>query len=858
MSKTSKFFSQVCGFLLIAQVTFSANAQQTAAMNGTGGRSADSFDFSGAGNDTQWPSTKGAGNNTPCPTMDGSNCVGASLIDSGNLSSGNRAGERSNKNDGTANQDVNLQGMPRSLKEIGPDATEFQRFVTETTGRRLRLFGYALFNGHQNTFMPVQNIPVPADYVLGPGDEVVGRVWGSIDSPIRTTIDRNGQVSIPKVGTFSLAGVKASELESVLKAQIGRQFTNFSLSASLGTLRSIQIYVVGQARQPGIYTLSSLSTFVTALFASNGPTANGSMRNIQLKRDGKVIATMDLYAFITQGDKSQDRQLLPGDVIVIPPAGPRVAVLGVLDAPGVYELQSQNENLKQVLAYAGGTRALTSPHKVLLERISPDQFKAPRTVEERALDEQGLASTLRDGDLITLFKITPKFSNAVTLRGNVADPLRYSYKPGMTLSDLLPEKEVLLTPEYFSRKNALVEYERPRSGMGGNGDLFNRNGGQYGNDMRDARDTREGHDVRGGRDPRDGRNGTFEQTDDNQQRYGNNRNGNFRRGSDDIKSLVDEPNWDYAIIERMNSKDLTVEIIPFNLGELVLKKNPKENLALQPGDIVTIFSKKDIRTPVSKRTSLVRVEGEVNAPGIYQIEAGETLRHLLARVGGLTPQAYLYGTVFTREETRKDQEKNLEIAISKLEQNQNAQLATSVSNASGGTDTKSFAEILATQNRAQIAQLRNMKPTGRIAMELQPGIRDLRELPDLPLEDGDAIVMPPRPGYITAVGAVDNSNAVIWKLGRTVKDTLRTVGVQRDAEKDEIFVLRADGSVAKSGDGWFSSSIDSLPLMPGDTIVVPEKLDKRSAMTQLVSGLKDWSQIISQFGLGVAAIKVLK
>ncbi|HEY8101581.1 MAG TPA: SLBB domain-containing protein [Burkholderiaceae bacterium] len=818
---------RVCTFSLAASITFSAYAQQIPAMNGSNdNRAAIANNADGIGTDDfRLPANK-------APTSN-------SLLDSDRAPNANQLRGRLNSSEDIGNQDGNSDRRIKPLKEIGLDATEFQRFVTETTGRRLPLFGYTLFNGQQNTFVPIQNIPVPADYVLGPGDEVTGRVWGSIDSPIRATIDRNGQVSIPKIGTFTLAGVRASELESVLKAQIGRQFTNFSLSASLGTLRSIQIYVVGQARQPGVYTLSSLSTFVSALFASNGPAANGSMRNIQLKRDGKIIATMDLYAFITQGDKSQDRQLLPGDVIVIPPAGPRVAVLGALDAPGIYELQSSNESMKQVLAYAGGTRALTSPHKVLLERIAPDQFKAPRSVEERTLDEQGLASTLQDGDLITLFKITPKFSNAVTLRGNVANPLRYSYKPGMTLSDLLPEKEALLTPEYFSRKNALVEYEKPRRNNV-TGQMSDRDRGGYG------RDERNGQEARG------------DQTTDDQKSYENKRSVNLEQASDNVKNLVDEPNWDYAIIERMNSKDLSVQVISFNLGELVLKKNPKENLALQPGDIVTIFSKKDIQTPLNKRTSLVRVEGEVNAPGIYQIEPGETLQHLLGRVGGLTPQAYLYGAVFTREETRKDQEKNLEIAISKLEQNLNAQMATSVSNASGGTDTKSFAEILAAQNKAQVEQLRSMRPTGRIAMELQPGIRDMQELPDLPLEDGDAIVVPPKPGYITAVGAVDNSNAVIWKLGRTVADTLRTVGVQRDAEKDEIFVLRADGSVAKNGDGWFSSSIDSLPLMPGDTVVVPEKLDKRSAMTQLISGLKDWSQIISQFGLGVAAIKVLK
>jgi protein involved in polysaccharide export with SLBB domain len=842
MLPISRFVSHACLFSLFIAITSSVSAQQTS--GAAGGNAANSFlNSSGANNNAdigggdsgRWPANKT--NSGQCASLDGINCVNNPLSD--DVKAPGQRGDRM----GGDSQGMNPDRDNKPLKPIGLDATEFQKFVTETTGRRLPLFGYNLFNSRTNSFTPIQNIPVPAEYVLGPGDEITARVWGSIDSQIRATIDRNGQVSIPKVGTFTLAGVKSSELESVLKAQIGRLYKNFNLSASLGSLRSIQIYVVGQARQPGVYTISSLSTFVSALFSSNGPAANGSMRNIQLKRDGKVIATMDLYAFITQGDKSQDMQLLTGDVIVIPPAGPRVAVLGTLDSPGIYELQTRNESLKQVLTYAGGTVALTSQHKVLLERILPDQDKAPRFVEERTLDEKGLASALQDGDLITLFKIAPKFSNAVTLRGNVAAPLRYSYKPGMTLSDLLPEKEALLTPEYFLRKNALVEIENKKNSSSNlRGNKENKDGQTRDGQMNDSQQIELEDD----------------QSLDNQKRFESKRKVSLEQATDNVKNLVDEPNWDYAIIERMNTADLAVQIIPFNLGELVLKKNPKENLALQPGDIVTIFSKRDIRTPINKRTRLARVEGEVGAPGIYQIEPGETLRHLLGRVGGLTPQAYLYGAVFTREETRKDQEKNLELVISKLEKNINAQMGVAISNTSVSTDTKSFAEVLANQSKAQITQLRSMRPTGRVAMELQTTIQDMQELPDLPLEDGDAIIIPSKPGYITAVGAVDNNNAIIWRAGRTVADTLRTAGIQGDAEKDEIFVLRADGSVAKRSDGWFSSSINSLELMPGDTVVVPEKLDKRSAMTQLIAGLKDWSQIISQFGLGVAAIKVLK
>jgi protein involved in polysaccharide export with SLBB domain len=832
MPNTLKSVTRACIFPLIALVMLSAQAQQTNIadlVGNNGSTNTNSLNSANVGPNDLGLVNKGMNASNGCTLLSGGdNCKPNPLLDTSSEKTNDRAGSH----------DTDANDKSQLVKDFDTNATEFQRFVTETTGRRLPLFGYTLFN-RSNIFAPAQDVPVPADYVLGPGDEITARVWGSIDSQIRATIDRNGQINIPKVGTFTLAGVKASDLDSVLKAQIGRVFTNFNLSSTLGKLRSIQIYVVGQTKQPGVYTVSSNATLVSALFASGGPAANGSMRNIQLKRDGKVMATMDLYAFITQGDKSQDMRLLPGDVIVIPPAGPRIAIFGALDVPGIYELQSRNETLKQVLSYAGGTAVMTTPHKVLLERIFAEQTKAPRFVEERALDERGMASTLQDGDLITLLKITPQFSNAVTLRGNVASPLRYSYKPGMTLLDLLPEKEALLTPEYFLRKNALVEYETRRDPVPSQVE----DNPKKTDNKRDSNSAEQ--PVASSRKP------------DNK-RLDNKRGVNFDQVSENVKNLVDEPNWEYAIIERMNANDLKVQIIPFNLGELVLKKNPKENLALQPGDIVTIFSRKDIRTPINKITSLVRVEGEVNAPGIYQIEPGETLRHLLSRVGGLTPQAYLYGSVFTREETRKDQEKNLEIVINKLEKNINDQLATTVSNISSGSDAGAFAAVLERQSKVQIAQLRSMKPNGRIAMELQPSIKNYQDLPDLPLEDGDAIMVPPRPGYITAVGAVDNSNAIIWRAGRTVADTLRAVGVQSAAEKNEIFVLRADGSVAKSGDGWFSSSIDALPLMPGDTVVVPEKLDKRSALTQLVTGLKDWTQILSQFGLGAAAIKVLR
>lgn len=673
--------------------------------------------------------------------------------------------------------------------------TEFQRFVFAGSGRHLPLFGYTLFGAP--AFPSLTNVPVPADYVIGPGDEVVLRLWGSVDSDSRAVVDRNGQISLPRIGTFRVAGTPASQLESTLRSQVSKVFKNFEINASLGKLRAIQVYVVGQAKRPGAYTVSSLSTLLSALFEVGGPASTGTLRAIQLRRDGRLVTTLDLYKFIVDGDKSTDAQLLPGDVIVIPSAGPRVALLGGIDNPAIYELGSEQEALSRLLTYNGSLRALTSLHKVLVERINPAEPKAPRAVQERALDAAGLAANVRDGDMVTLFKISPQFSNAVTLRGNVAEPLRYAYKPGMRISDLIPEREALVQGDYYSRKNMLVQYE------------------SAGNVSAD-------------------------------------------RVASDVRNLLSEINWDYAVVERMDPQTVRAQLLPFNLGRAVLEKVPEDNLVLLPGDVVTIFGVKDIPVPRERITRLVRVAGEVNAAGIYQIGPGETLRSLLRRAGGPTPQAYLFGTEFSRESTRARQRAALQDALRRLEATTALAGARLTANIS---DTASAPRLAAAQEQAragQLARLRAMEPSGRIALELTPEINSVESLPDVPLEDGDRILLPAAPGFVYAVGAVANSNALLWRKGRTVKQYLTAAGLESVADEDNIFILRADGSIVhRRNAGWLFSSFESTELAQGDTLVVPEKVDLESTWNGFVRGFKDWTQILANLGLTAAAINTL-
>jgi hypothetical protein len=365
----------------------------------------------------------------------------------------------------------------------------------------------------------------------------------------------------------------------------------------------------------------------------------------------------------------------------------------------------------------------------------------------------------------------------------------------MRVSDLIPEPAALISPDYYLRKNKLVI----------------------------ALDAK-----------------------------GTGRNVNAR-----INSMVDAINWDYALIERLDKNQLQTQLIPFNLRKAVLQKDPAHNLVLQAGDVITILSSTDVQLPSDRKTSLVRIEGEVIAPGVYQALPGETLTQLLKRVGGLTAQAYVYGTEFTRESVRKQQQENLDQVIRRLETQGQSAGAILASNLTG--DRVAQAATLQQQQQqrmqAQIASLRALKSKGRVSLELDA---NKPELPSMPLEDGDTILIPTLPAFVAAAGSVNNDNVFIFRQGKTVADVLISAGLNEDSEPNQAFVLRADGSIfSRRTAGWLSRFEDAK-LMPGDTVVVPSKVDRESGYNTLMRGLRDWTQIFSNMGIGAAAIRTLR
>jgi len=765
---------------------------------------------------------------------------------------------------------------------------EFQRFIAKTTGTSLPLFGSHLFERAPSTFAPVDNTPVTPDYVLGPGDELFIRVWGSVDAELRTLVDRNGQINIPKVGTIGMAGIRAGEAEAYLHTKLGRVFKNFDLNVTLGQLRSIHVYVVGSAKRPGVYSLSGLSTLINALFASGGPANTGSMRHIQLKRGGQVVTELDLYDFIIKGDNSHDLRLQAGDVIVIPPAGPKVAIAGAFNLPAIYELKGKQASVREVIDIGGGLPIVAAQRLAALERID-HTVKTSRKVEEITLDEAGMAHLLQDGDILTVLPISPKFDNAITLKGNVANPMRYPWKTGMRIADLLIDSNALIPLSYWEGQN------KGKTSKNYNNKEVN---WDYATLQRLDKDKLTTHliafnlgkAIRGDStenlmlEPGDivtvyGWDDELPATENSIQLsakfIGGNKRFVWREGMhiQDIipnaKWLIEyydywlntknadkrvEINWDYANISRQSLKDLTKSVVPFNLAEALASTQSPHNQPLLPGDEIALFTNAEVQAPLAKRKVYVNLNGEVATPGIYQAQPGETLRQIISRIGGITPQAYIHAAEFYRESTRKLQQEKLDNVLDRLEKsltlsaNKTTQSATSVEEIEATKMQRAYQQQL-------VARLREVKATGRVVLEVPPQNNSVALLPDIPLEDGDRLLIPATPSAVNIVGEVNNESAFLHKSGKTLSDYLdQAGGVTQDGDESALYVLKADGSTVATHKGWFTGWLRNIDIMPGDTIVVPILAEKKSWTKEL----KDWTQILYQFGMGVASLKALK
>ncbi|MEY4907303.1 MAG: hypothetical protein RL260_1021 [Pseudomonadota bacterium] len=547
-------------------------------------------------------------------------------------------------------------------RATGAGVDEFETYVRKLGYTGVQRFGQELITGKASYDIAESSGLVPADYIVGSGDELQISLWGSVDADLRVMVDRSGRISIPRVGTIMVAGVRYADLTDVISRRVGQVFRNYQISVSLGQIRSVRVYVTGYVKRPGVYTVGGLSSVVNALMRSGGPASAGSLRSIELRRGKETVTRYDLYDLLLKGDRSADRVVQNGDVIHVGPIGPQVALVGSVNRPAIFEMKS-GEKIADIVAMAGGFTAVADRSRLAIER----------------LDDRS--------------------------------------------------------------KTRITQLSLP---------------------------------------------------EDNAQAPGS-------------------------------------------------------------GDVLRAFSAVDATQPVARQNKRVRIEGEVIKPGEYVLPPGITTRMAVDLAGGLTPNAYVYGTEFTRESVRVAQQQSYDRALRDMETE--FARASATQRAISADEAATF-EQRSTATSRLIEKLRQVRPTGRIVLQLAP---EASTIPDLPIEDGDRVYVPARPTTVSVFGSVFNSGAFLLEPGKTLGEFLDLAGgPSRGSDPGATFVLRPNGSVLsqlqRSSFFGLVGGVTKVKAEPGDTVFVPEMMNK----TTWVQDLKEWTQILYQFGIGAAALKTLK
>ena len=346
------------------------------------------------------------------------------------------------------------------INNIGIGATE--EFTSE---KPLKQFGYELFNTIPLTFAPVTDAPIPSDYIIGPGDTINILFFGKKSSEMSIQVTRDGNLNIPDLGPVSVAGLSFAELKENLLERVATQMIGVKASISLGELRSIRIFVLGDVYKPGSYTVNALSTLSNAILASGGIKRIGSLRDIQLKRKGKVISHFDLYGLLLQGDTSDDHRLLPGDVVFVPPINISVGMYGEVRRPAIYELKKGKENLSEALLYSGGVLSSAKQTNILIKSSKSRQGK---TVFEFDLTTGNPKDfKMMDGDMVRVSpELEQNLDGFITLTGEVSVPGVYSISSGELLTSVIKRaggftKSAYLEGSIFTR-NSLKVLEKKR------------------------------------------------------------------------------------------------------------------------------------------------------------------------------------------------------------------------------------------------------------------------------------------------------------------------------------------------------------------------------------------------------------
>jgi protein involved in polysaccharide export with SLBB domain len=719
----------------------------------------------------------------------------------------------------------------------------------------LKPFGYDLFDEAPSTFSPVTDVPVPADYVVGPGDQFSVQLFGSQNRTLALLVNREGTISFPELGPIRVGGLTFTAAKQTIESRVAQQMIGARANVSMADTRAIRVLVLGEAVQPGSYTVSGLATMTTALFASGGVKPIGSLRDVQLKRQGKIVRRLDLYDLLIRGDTSDDAKLLPGDVIFIPPVGSTVSVDGEVKRPAIYELRGET-TVDALIQMAGGLTPEADAGRASLVHIDEN---GRRTVVEVNLS-RSVGTGPRNGDVLQVSRLRPQLDSGVILEGFVYRPGPMAWREGMRLTDVIGSVDEL-------KPNADQHYVLVRRETGQDRRVSVRSA-----DLAAALAAR-GSTADLALQPRDriivfdlapGRERIIEPLLDELRLQSD-----LSRPTEIVRvgGRIKVPG-DYPLETGMRVSDLLraggnldagayggkaelarytvnregarqTDLIEVDLAAL-RAGDAAANVELRPFDFLLVKETTDWGEQES-----VTLKGEVRFPGVYPIRRGETLRAVIERAGGLTPRAFAKGSAFTRRDVKENEQKQLDRLTERLRSDlASMSLQAAVANQGAASQALQTGQSL-------LAQLQSSKAVGRMVIDL-PGLMagPVGGAKDPQLRDGDELVIPMLRQEVTVIGEVQNATSHFFSSSLKRDDYIAlSGGTTRKADKRQIYVVRADGSVTAQRTSLFKRGYEAA-MQPGDTVVVP--LD-----TERMPRLPFWqavTQIIYNLAVSVAAV----
>ena len=677
-------------------------------------------------------------------------------------------------------------------------------------------YGYDIFQSSAATFETSPNVPPPPSYILGPGDEIIITVWGETQLYYRLTVTREGAITIPDVGQIPVSGITLEKAYQVLVKRMTRLYSglkegepsaNTHLDISIGRLRSIQVYVLGEVNRPGGYQLSSMATAFTALYHAGGPTLSGSLRNVRVMRSesrsdspqlsSKAASVIDVYDYAIKGDKSKDIRLEDGDVVLVKPVGRRVALIGQVMRPAIYELK-EKEKLGDLIATAGGLQFDAYTDRVHIERIIPfedrSQFRNNiLDIDVRFESVQKLLSSpleIEDGDVVTILSVNQLRENLVTLIGNVRKPGKFQLQPGMRVRDLINQADSLLEDTFGDKAVILRTLPNSRKEVL----TFNLERAMAG-DPANNLELRRLDEV----------------TVYSQQYF-------FPRRSVEISGGVRTPGkyWrsegltvsKLMILAGGITQDASVDSIEImridTTNERAIAKTFELTLPLDYWQVDSLhdFLLQDLDhvtvklSPKFSLPRLVQITGEVRYPGAYAIRTpGERLTSFIARAGGLKPTAFLEGSRLTR-----------------------------------------------TQDTA-----------GLVPIDLKAALSDPNSRDDIEMLQGDIVNISYNSNVVQVKGQVFVPSAVLYEKGASLSYYLSQAGGATDsADVGRIYVTSPNGRRWKPG--WFIFGGEDI--LPGSLVYVPQKVERPDNSLQI---LTSWVTVMASLAaITVALVQVTK